>query len=55
MAEKGDWISALNLDEKIPQEVKVCGDRINNSGVWWQAFEGKRMMPRREEVLYARK
>jgi len=37
MTKKSDWINALNLDEDIAQGVKICGERINNTGVWWQA------------------
>ncbi len=37
MTKKSDWINALDLDEAISPEVKICGDRIDNSGVWWQA------------------
>lgn len=36
MTNKSDWIDTLNLEEAVTSEVMICGERINNSGVWWQ-------------------
>lgn len=37
MPNNSGWINALISEEAISQVVKICGDRINNGGFWWQA------------------
>lgn len=32
-----NWADTLNLNEPLPRMALICGNRINESGIWWQA------------------